>query len=86
MVVPCVKVLKTTLDDLSKKFTSKLVMTLKASVSTRQSKYQDYVVYLVASVLDLIFILKWCSPDKCNGNCGSVKKKFKHLQQVWLLH
>ena len=41
MVVPCVRVLKSTIDSLSHKYTSRFVATLKASINNRLSKYEN---------------------------------------------
>ena len=56
-VVPCVRVLKSKIDSLSHKYTSRFVATLKSSINDRLSKYG---AFLMASVLDPRFKLKWC--------------------------
>lgn len=61
MVVPCVRVLKSTMENLCQKYTSKFVSTLKASVHKRLSKYEEYDAFLLASALDPRFKLKWCT-------------------------
>ena len=62
MIVPCVKVLKSKVELLSRKYTSRFVATLKASVYSRLGKYEDVHVFLMASALDPRFKLKWCKP------------------------
>ena len=61
MVVPCVRILKTELEALYNKFSSKFVLTLKNSVHKRLTKYEDYKAFQTASVLDPRFKLNWCS-------------------------
>ena len=65
-IVPCVKVLKSKVDLLSRKYTSRFVATLKASVYSRLGKYEDIHVFLMASALDPRFKLKWCKPVEFN--------------------
>ena len=66
MVVPCVRVLKSTIDSLSHKYTSRFVATLKASINDRLSKYENIDAFLMASALDPRFKLKWCKPIEYN--------------------
>ena len=47
MVVPCVRVLKSTIDSLSHKYTSRFVATLKASINDRLSKYENIDAFLM---------------------------------------
>lgn len=77
MVVPCVKVLKKTFEDLSIKYSSRLVSTLKTSITTRLSKYEEYNVFLLASVLDPRFKLKWCSPAEYHRIKGILISKIE---------
>ena len=66
MVVPCVRVLKSTIDSLNHKYTSRFVATLKASINDRLSKYENIDAFLMASALDPRFKLKWCKPIEYN--------------------
>ena len=67
LVVPCVRVLKSTLEELHHKYSSKFVATLKKSVGTRLSQYEKSETFLIASALDPRFKLKWCSASEHNS-------------------
>ena len=81
MIVPCVKVLKSKVELLSRKYTSRFVATLKASVNSRLGKYEDIHVFLMASALDPRFKLKWCKPVEFNHlKAVLIKEVQKNLQ------
>ena len=61
MVVPCVRVLKGELEELSSKYKSTFVNQLKASVRKRLSPYETHDAFLTASALDPRFKLQWCT-------------------------
>ena len=75
MVVPCVRVLKSTIDNLNRKYTSRFVANLKASVYKRLLKYEEIDAFLLASALDPRFKLKWCTPSEYNELKASLISK-----------
>ena len=81
MIVPCVKVLKSKVELLSRKYTSKFMATLKASVYSRLGKYEDIHVFLMASALDPRFKLKWCKPMEFNHLKPTLIKEVEKIQQ-----
>ncbi len=62
MIIPCVRVLKSTMETLSQKYASRFVASLKASVNKRLTKYEDIDDFVLATTLDPRFKLKWCTP------------------------
>ena len=64
MVVPCVRVLKGELEQLSYKYNSPFVKQLKASVQKRLSPYETHDAFLTASALDPRFKLQWCTQEE----------------------
>ena len=75
MVVPCVRVLKSTIENLGRKYTSRFVANLKASVYKRLSKYEEIDAFLLASALEPRFKLKWCTPSEYNELKASLISK-----------
>ena len=61
IIVPCISVLKATMNTLSQKLSSKFVLALKASVNSRLSHYEECEAFLMASALDPRFKLEWCT-------------------------
>ena len=64
MVVPCTRVLKSTIDKLYEKYSSRFVFALKTSIHKRLSVYEEVDAFLTASALDPRFKLKWCKSDE----------------------
>lgn len=62
MIIPWVRVLKSTIETLSRKYTCRFVVSLKASVNKRLSRYED--AFVLASALDPRFKLKWSTPSE----------------------
>ena len=61
MVVPCVRVLKKTLQSLSQKFSSWFVTQLYSFLDKRLTCYEESDTFLTAAALDPRFKLKWCT-------------------------
>ena len=81
MIAPCVKVLKSKVELLSRKYTFRFVATLKASVYSRLGKYEDIHVFLMASALDPRFKLKWCKPVEFNHLKATLIEEVEKNQQ-----
>ncbi len=81
MIVPCIRVLKSTVEDLSHKYTSRFVTTLKSSINKRLSMYEDIDEFLLASALDPRFKLKWCSSNECLRIKGLLVSKLHYESQ-----
>ena len=63
-VLPYIMGLRKSLESLSVKFNSRMILTLKQSLNKRMAKYEDNEIFWYASTLDPRFMLKWCShPD-----------------------
>ena len=62
MIIPCVRVLKSTMETLSHKYTSRFVASLKTSVNKILTRYEDIDEFVLATTLDPRFKLKWCTP------------------------
>ena len=85
MIVPCVQIFKSTIDSLSHKYSSRFVATLKASINDRLSKYENIDAFLMASVLDSWFKLKWCEPKEYNelkAKCDQICQKGSYTCKV----
>lgn len=64
MVVPCTRVLKSKVEKLYEKYSSRFVLALKTSIHKRLSTYEEVDAFITASALDPRFKLKWCKPDE----------------------
>ena len=60
LVIPCIRVLKATLDELSKQYNSTFFPDIRSSTSKILTPYENCEVYLTATMLDPRFKLYWC--------------------------
>ena len=62
-IVPCVKGLQYHMDKISTKYHSSFVLALKESLLKRMPYYEENETYILASILDPRFKLRWCQSD-----------------------
>ena len=60
MIVPCVRVLKNTLTNLSQTYLSRFVSAIKDCANRRLSSCEEQDAFLLVSALNPNFKLKWC--------------------------
>jgi hypothetical protein len=63
LVVPCVKGLKHKMKKLNVKYNCSLMSGLRAAVDNRLTQFEQSDVYVMATVLDPRFKLRWCSTE-----------------------
>ena len=61
LVIPCIRGLQMKLVSLSAKYKSRLVTALKESVEKRLSAFEDDKSFILATVLDPRFKIRWCN-------------------------
>ena len=64
VVLPIVRGLRTELAKLEKKFLSSFVATLKSSLDSRLSQYEEDLTFQLAAALDPRWKLAWCTPEE----------------------
>ena len=63
VVIPCIRGLHKSLESLSVKYNSRILLALVKSVDNRMAKYESRQLFILASTLDPRFKLRWFSGD-----------------------
>lgn len=61
--IPCIRGLRQSLQSLSVTYNSRMVHALQDSLDKRMSKYEEREIFILASILDPRFKMKWCRDD-----------------------
>lgn len=80
IVLLVIRGLKSELNELEKQYKSRLVASLKASIVSRLSKYEDDEGLRIASALDPRWKLAWCTAAEASNMKQLVMKKAQELK------
>ncbi|XP_063876928.1 uncharacterized protein LOC135109479 [Scylla paramamosain] len=78
-VISCIHGLKAELEQLSQRYKSKMITTLKSSVKKRLKIFEDMEIFQLASLLDPRFKMDWCSPEEVMFMKSLLKSKVDEI-------
>lgn len=82
VVIPCLHGLRQALDSLSTTYNSRMLIALQTSLKKRMSKYEEQEGFILATLLDPRFKLKWCQNEEQKSKSKEIL--LKRAQQITL--